>query len=305
MTPLVSIGIPCFNAAHSLRNAIQSALDQTWPHCEIIVVDDGSTDTSLVQASAFGNRVLVIQSPRRGVNQARNMILNEARGEWVQFLDPEDFLEPWKIEKQLAETNGGAEADVIFSPVWIERGDAIRKQSKASADDSICKQWIEGTLPPVVGMLWRHASLQNIAGWRPELACCHEYELYSRSIKEGLQWKFAPTPGAIYRARIPAIERKDPGLAFRTRASLLDALKSWMEKKKSWLPQFQDCASRACFDMARRYARHHLKEAARFHRDRRVRGLIKVDRQNAPAGYRAIYRTFGFAFAERTTALFR
>ena len=72
-SPLVSVIIPCHNAARWLGATLDSALAQTWPHREIIVVNDGSRDESLAVAESFTNRgVTVIDQPNRGASAARN-----------------------------------------------------------------------------------------------------------------------------------------------------------------------------------------------------------------------------------------
>ncbi len=103
MTPLVSILIPSFNAERWLAATLASALAQTAPRTEIIVVDDGSRDGSLALARTFEARgVRVIARPNRGASAARNTALAAARGEWLQFLDADDLLAPEKIAHQLA-----------------------------------------------------------------------------------------------------------------------------------------------------------------------------------------------------------
>jgi len=100
---LVSILIPCYNAAPWLAATLESALAQTWPHCEIILVDDGSKDDSLRIAESFRARgVTVIAQANRGASAARNAALRASRGDWIQFLDADDLLAPHKIERQLA-----------------------------------------------------------------------------------------------------------------------------------------------------------------------------------------------------------
>src|SRR5262245_27531871 len=116
MKSLVSIGIPCFNSAQWLAQAIESALAQTFPDKEVIVVDDGSKDESVHVAKQFGDRIQLIVTANRGGNHARNCALQAARGEWIQFLDADDYLEPDKITRQFAEAGDGAEVDVIYSP---------------------------------------------------------------------------------------------------------------------------------------------------------------------------------------------
>src|SRR5713226_1866991 len=98
---LVSILIPVYNAEGFVAEAIQSALDQTWPAKEIIAVDDGSTDRSLEILKSFGLRIRVIEQENRGASAARNRALSEAQGEFIQFLDADDLLAPDKIEIQM------------------------------------------------------------------------------------------------------------------------------------------------------------------------------------------------------------
>jgi len=100
--PLVSIIIPCHNAALWLAATLESALAQTWPEKEILLVDDGSTDDSLAIARTFEPRgVRVLTQPNRGAAAARNVGLREARGDFIQFLDADDLLAPDKITVQM------------------------------------------------------------------------------------------------------------------------------------------------------------------------------------------------------------
>jgi Glycosyl transferase family 2 len=99
---LVSIVIPSYQARRWLAGAIESALAQTWPRCEVIVADDGSTDGTAAVARSFGQRVRLVTGPNVGPGGARNRGLAEAKGDWVQFLDADDVLLPRKVERCLA-----------------------------------------------------------------------------------------------------------------------------------------------------------------------------------------------------------
>lgn len=118
MTPLVSIIIPCHNAERWLAATLESALAQTWPNKEIILVDDGSTDGSLAAARQFSARgVRVVTQANQGAAAARNHGLRLARGDYLQFLDADDLLAPDKIERQvrlLAEKGG----DCLATCAW-------------------------------------------------------------------------------------------------------------------------------------------------------------------------------------------
>lgn len=102
MTSRVSILIPAYNAEHFVGAALQSALEQTWPHTEIILVDDGSKDETVAVAKRFeGSKVKIVRQENRGAAAARNTALREAQGDFIQYLDADDLLSPDKIREQL------------------------------------------------------------------------------------------------------------------------------------------------------------------------------------------------------------
>jgi glycosyltransferase involved in cell wall biosynthesis len=92
--PLVSIAIPCYNYARYVGEAIASALAQTYDDCEVVVVNDGSTDDSLRVIRRFSDRVTVIDQPNQGLSEAYNACLRASHGSIVLFLDADDLLEP-------------------------------------------------------------------------------------------------------------------------------------------------------------------------------------------------------------------
>ena len=93
---LVSIVIPCYNGEAYLKEAIESALAQTYRPIEIIVVDDGSTDRSSEIAQKFPVRY--IRQPNRGLTKSRNLGVRKSRGSYVVFLDADDRLKPDAIK---------------------------------------------------------------------------------------------------------------------------------------------------------------------------------------------------------------
>jgi glycosyltransferase involved in cell wall biosynthesis len=117
--PLVSILIPAHNAGKWLADAIQSALDQTWQNREIIVVDDGSTDDSLAIARQFATEgVGVVTQPNQGAAVARNTAYSLCQGDYIQWLDADDLLEPDKIELQVREIASCLSKRTLISGAW-------------------------------------------------------------------------------------------------------------------------------------------------------------------------------------------
>lgn len=98
----VSVVIPCYNAEAFIGETIESVLRQTRAVDEVIVVDDGSRDSSAEIAESFGDPVRVVRQENRGECGARNRGVKEARGEIIAFLDADDLWHPEKIERQLA-----------------------------------------------------------------------------------------------------------------------------------------------------------------------------------------------------------
>lgn len=100
---MVSVVVPAFNAEETLRQAVDSVLRQTVADLEVIVVDDGSSDSTLVRASETGDpRVLAIKQKNAGPSAARNHGASAARGRYLAFLDADDLWLPRKLERQLA-----------------------------------------------------------------------------------------------------------------------------------------------------------------------------------------------------------
>lgn len=97
MNPRFSVIIPAFNAEATLARAVGSVLVQTWPAHEVIVVDDGSSDATADIAASFGNTVRVIRQPNRGVAAARNAGAAAACGDWLAFLDADDWYAPDRL----------------------------------------------------------------------------------------------------------------------------------------------------------------------------------------------------------------
>lgn len=101
-SPRISVVIPVFNGERFLAEAIRSALSQTLPPYEILVIDDGSTDGSAEIAESFGPPVRVLRQENRGEAAARNFGIEAASGDWIAFLDCDDVWQPEKLAFQAA-----------------------------------------------------------------------------------------------------------------------------------------------------------------------------------------------------------
>lgn len=139
----VSVVIPAYNAAEFIGETIESALSQTYPVSEIIVVDDGSSDKTAVVASAFP-ATRVIHRPNGGQAAARNTGIQAASGEWIAFLDHDDVWDSRKTEIQLecaapgiGVIHGNRFEAITFGALWHRQahitpsGAMVRRQTLA------------------------------------------------------------------------------------------------------------------------------------------------------------------------------
>jgi glycosyltransferase involved in cell wall biosynthesis/peptidoglycan/xylan/chitin deacetylase (PgdA/CDA1 family) len=116
--PLVSILIPAFNAQQWIADTLRSAIAQTWEHKEIIVVDDGSADSTVAIAKQFEPLgVRVVSQKNQGAAAARNKAYSLSQGDYIQWLDADDLLAPDKISRQMAAAERcGSKRTLLSSP---------------------------------------------------------------------------------------------------------------------------------------------------------------------------------------------
>lgn len=212
MKHLVSILIPAFNAQEWIAHTIQSALAQTWPRREIIVVDDGSRDDTLSIARRFASRdVLVVTQPNQGASAARNTAMSLCQGEFLQWLDADDLLAPDKLERQMKAVSRIPGTRTLLSSAW---GNFFYRPSRARF--SATPLWCD--LPPAEWLVrkLRHnlfmqtatwlvsRDLTAAAGpWDTRLSYDDDGEYFSRVLLKSDGIRFIPDAYVMYRMSGP------------------------------------------------------------------------------------------------------
>ena len=126
----ISVVIPCYNRRHSIGAAVESALCQSLPPSEIIVVDDGSEDDSAAVAASFGSTVRVIRTANHGASAARNRGIAESSGDWIAFLDSDDVWHPEKLSIQRGALLAFPQAALVFCDTAVKRAGRVELSSR-------------------------------------------------------------------------------------------------------------------------------------------------------------------------------
>ncbi len=199
--PDVSIIIPTLNRRLLLRQAVRSALIQTFDDLEVIVVDDGSDEdieceVNLLSRDAYTKTAIkYIRQPPMGANLARNRGLSVARGQFIQFLDSDDLLHPKKIEVQRQYLLQHGDCDMVFSldEFFHEHiGDLGILWSVPDERDPLDRFLWDDPVWHTGSGLWRRSAVDRIGGWDERLCCWQDWEFHIRAICQSLHIDYIP-----------------------------------------------------------------------------------------------------------------
>jgi glycosyltransferase involved in cell wall biosynthesis len=122
----IGVVIPTFNSENFVEDALESVLNQTIKELEVVVVDDGSTDSTVSIVKKFGNRVKIIRKENGGPGSARNLGVKSMNQEWIAFLDSDDCWEKSHIETLIASLERMPGAAVSYSgKTWVDSSNSI------------------------------------------------------------------------------------------------------------------------------------------------------------------------------------
>ena len=205
---LVSVLIPCFNAAPYVSAAIESVLAQTYAPIEIIVVDDGSTDGSVAQVRAFADRGIVLLEQANGnAATARNRAFARSIGELILFLDADDLIAPGHIAALLDRLEPGSRAVAMgqwdrFTQAPGEAGFPSRAgYHDASGTDWLCDEWSSGEPMTQCGnFLIPRPLLETVGGWDERLSLIDDFEFFARLLTASAGVRFASKARLFYRS---------------------------------------------------------------------------------------------------------
>ncbi len=203
MTSRVSVVIPAYNAARWLAAAVESCLTQSFQALEIIIVDDGSNDVTRSLVAQWGAPVRVVHTEHRGSSAARNVGTALARGEFIQYLDADDYLLPDKIVRQTAclECSGAEVAygdwryRFEFPGGWHLLSPIVRPGQLQDPLSACIRNWWAG----LGAFLFRHQAVMRAGGWDEGIDVLDDRDLCLRLAAGGARFVYQSGCGFVYR----------------------------------------------------------------------------------------------------------
>lgn len=202
--PLISVIMPCFNAAPYVAQAVGSALGQSYGNVELIIVDDGSTDGSGERLSelAMANpgRLHLLHSRRRGAYPARNLALRRASGEYIAFLDADDW---WQLDT-LAKLHAALkehDVDIAYCG-WQNIGEGIQSDPyipPAYEEADPVAHFVRTCPWPIHAALVRRNLVDRLGGFSERRRASMDYDFWLRALGLTRRIKRVPEVLAFYR----------------------------------------------------------------------------------------------------------
>lgn len=203
--PIISVIIPAFNSEKTIKETIDSVLKQTFTDFEIIVINDGSQDTTLELIEQIkDDRIKVFSFNNAGGNVSRNRGLKLAVGEFVSFLDADDLWTPDKLESQLADLKNNLSAQVAYS--WTdyidENGKFLVRGTHITANGDVYEQllvsnFLENGSNPLI----RRKALIALGGFDESLNAAQDWDMWLRLAD---QYHFVAIPSVQILYRVTA-----------------------------------------------------------------------------------------------------
>ncbi len=185
--PMVSIVIPVYNGVNYMQEAIDSALAQTYENCEVIVVNDGSTDNTEEVALSYGDKIRYFKKENGGVASALNLAIQEMKGEYFSWLSHDDIYYPNKVERQIQALREFEDMQAPlysgFDILWMEDN----KKTSLSPEYRFGKEERENGLFPVLfglihgcSMLIHKSHFERVGIFDESLLTSQDYDMWFR-----------------------------------------------------------------------------------------------------------------------------
>jgi glycosyltransferase involved in cell wall biosynthesis len=237
--PMVSVIIPAYNCERYIDQTIGSVLGQSFHDLEVVVVDDGSRDSTPDLAAAFGSPVRLVTQANAGVCVARNRGIREANGRFVCLMDHDDYWFPDKLARQLAAMRAHPECGVVYAPFIVWHRDAAgRFPAPERFDAARCPDGIDGEFSGWIyhqflldcwmltsTAMFRREVFDRCGSFDEALPYSEDWDLWLRIAREYPFIKLT-RPNTLYRQHVAQGSRVMRDVDYRT-VLLTKAVKAW------------------------------------------------------------------------------
>lgn len=206
--PLVSIIIPVYNGENYVKDAIESALKQTYKNIEIIVVNDGSKDNTEQIVKEYGDKVRYISKENGGVSTALNIAIDNMKGEYFSWLSHDDIYLGNKVEKQIEFLSKLEDKNsILYSDYCLMNSKMKRYPKDNILDEKLLNDkpeycLLRGFLSGITLLIPKKA-FDKCGYFKEELRCTQDYDMWARLLKE---FKFVYCPGVYTCTRIHSMQ---------------------------------------------------------------------------------------------------
>jgi glycosyltransferase involved in cell wall biosynthesis len=211
--PKISIIIPAFNSAKYISDALDSVFNQKYPSYEVIVVDDGSTDNTGVLLQSYEDRILYLYQPNAGPSAARNHGLRHARGEYICFLDGDDFFLPDKLSGQAAVLESDLSIGAVHSGwklVDVDGLPTIDVSPWVSLPVLDLDTWLQWNPINLGAIVFRKAWIDKAGGFKEDLRQAEDFDIILRLALAGCKFSWQKKLTICYRKHSESLTMNIP-----------------------------------------------------------------------------------------------
>ena len=205
--PLVTVVIPAYNAAAYIREAVDSALAQTYKNIEVIVVNDGSTDGTarIMEPYAREKKIVYIEQPNKGLSGARNTGIRSAKGEFIALLDSDDIFLPTKIERQIGYLLNHPQCGVCYCDLLHfyeeEPGKLLKLDYRYYSGDEVFSHLLHANFINPLSVVLRKSEIDRVGVFDESYRRSEDWEYWMRLVRHGVRFDHLPEVLAKYRMR--------------------------------------------------------------------------------------------------------
>lgn len=187
-TPRVSVIVPCYNTARFVAETLQSVFAQTFRSFEVVVVNDGSPDTTELERAIapWRDKIVYLRTENCGLAGARNNGIRASKGELIALLDSDDTWESNYLEVQVRKLDEDPTADIVYPRfVIIGDGSTAGTRTTPSTGDVTFSRLVGQEVSVVVSVLARRTALERAGLFDDSLRSCEDFDMWLRCIKHG------------------------------------------------------------------------------------------------------------------------